>query len=204
MVIALALILVSSPFLASAAVLTRQLQLGMSGSDVSQLQSFLAQDASVYPQGLVTGYFGSLTKAAVARYQTKNGISAVGRVGPQTMAYINRVWGGTTVGNSAPLSAVALSSVSGSQATVTWESAAASTGVIYYSTSPIGMTEATDNSAFSVNATGMMTAHTDWRTSHSGTLTGLSPNTTYYYVVYSRDAAGNENVTQPASFSTTN
>src|SRR4051812_19343034 len=82
---------------ASAATLTRQLQLGMSGQDVSALQSFLALDSSVYPQGLITGYFGPLTKAAVIRFQTKNGISAVGRVGPITMNAINSQMGGGTV-----------------------------------------------------------------------------------------------------------
>jgi len=66
-------------FTANAATLTRQLELGMRGDDVSSLQTFLAQDVTIYPQGLVTGYFGSLTKSAVSNFQARNGISTVGR-----------------------------------------------------------------------------------------------------------------------------
>ena len=39
------------PTLTEAATLNRQLELGMSGSDVSDLQTFLAQDPTIYPQG---------------------------------------------------------------------------------------------------------------------------------------------------------
>ena len=41
------------------------LDFGARGADVTSLQQLLAADASVYPEGLVTGYFGSLTRAAV-------------------------------------------------------------------------------------------------------------------------------------------
>ena len=41
------------------------LDFGERNSDVTSLQQFLAADVSVYPEGLVTGYFGSLTRAAV-------------------------------------------------------------------------------------------------------------------------------------------
>src|SRR3989344_7499461 len=47
----------------------RVLSLRMSGSDVSCLQKTLAQDPAIYPEGLVTGYFGSLTQKAVQRWQ---------------------------------------------------------------------------------------------------------------------------------------
>ena len=50
------LIIMSAPFLASADALYRQLSIGMSGSDVSSLQTFLATDSTIYPQGLVTGH----------------------------------------------------------------------------------------------------------------------------------------------------
>jgi hypothetical protein len=66
-----------------------QLEIGMSGPAVTQLQTFLAMDSSIYPEGLVTGYFGSLTRAAVLRFQARYGIDQVGRVGPQTLARIN-------------------------------------------------------------------------------------------------------------------
>jgi hypothetical protein len=51
--------------------LTQDLKLGDSGYEVQLLQTWLAQDASIYPQGLKTGKFGKLTKAAVIRFQQK-------------------------------------------------------------------------------------------------------------------------------------
>ena len=39
---------------------TRDLDLGSRGADVSRLQTLLATDTNVYPQALVTGYFGGL------------------------------------------------------------------------------------------------------------------------------------------------
>ncbi len=70
-------------------VMQSQLHLGSRSDDVKILQAFLAADASIYPEGFITGYFGNRTKAAVARFQAKYGISAVGKVGPTTLAKIN-------------------------------------------------------------------------------------------------------------------
>ena len=47
------------------------LSLGMTSAEVTTLQQGLKQDISVYPEGLTTGYFGPLTKAAVIRFQNK-------------------------------------------------------------------------------------------------------------------------------------
>src|SRR3989344_1561902 len=77
----------------SSAVLTRDLALGATGDDVTQLQAFLAADSELYPEGKVTGYYGSLTVAAVKRFQAKHGISQLGRVGPQTLKKLNEVMG---------------------------------------------------------------------------------------------------------------
>jgi len=70
---------------------TRDLTIGSRGDDVRALQTLLKkQDLDIYPEGLVTGYFGKLTRAALARYQAKVGISpAVGYFGPKTRAHIN-------------------------------------------------------------------------------------------------------------------
>jgi len=48
----------------------RNLTVGSSGDDVTALQQLLL-DEGVYPEGLITGYFGSLTKQAVIRFQEK-------------------------------------------------------------------------------------------------------------------------------------
>ena len=52
--------------------ITTNLSFGMTSQQVSCLQQFLkSQGADIYPEGLVTGYFGSLTKSAVIRFQEK-------------------------------------------------------------------------------------------------------------------------------------
>ncbi|MEK9201335.1 MAG: peptidoglycan-binding protein, partial [Patescibacteria group bacterium] len=54
--------------------ISRNLFLGISGDDVKQLQEVLKQDPEIYPEGLVTGFFGQKTAAAVKRFQEKHGI----------------------------------------------------------------------------------------------------------------------------------
>ena len=60
---------------------------GQSDPDVTALQKRLAKD-SLY-SGPITGYFGPLTKSAVKAYQKKNGLSAIGVVGPSTRNLLN-------------------------------------------------------------------------------------------------------------------
>jgi peptidoglycan hydrolase-like protein with peptidoglycan-binding domain len=61
-------------------------------SDVQCLQNFLKnQGQSIYPEGLITGNFGSLTQQAVIRFQAKYGIIQTGYVGPITRAKINQI-----------------------------------------------------------------------------------------------------------------
>lgn len=61
-----------------------RLRLGSSGEEVRALQELLAKDAMLYPDGLVTGFFGPKTAEAVKRLQAKYGLEAVGEVGPLT------------------------------------------------------------------------------------------------------------------------
>jgi hypothetical protein len=74
---------------------THGLQYGDTGEDVTQLQTFLkSQGIDIYPEGLITGYFGNLTKLAVQRFQlkyniAKSGDAGYGYVGPKTRAKIN-------------------------------------------------------------------------------------------------------------------
>lgn len=67
------------------------LTIGSTGSDVSALQSYLETNGFlVMPVGVAKGYFGPLTKAAVAAWQSANGISpAVGYFGPISRANLN-------------------------------------------------------------------------------------------------------------------
>lgn len=89
---------------ASCATYTRNLTMGSTGADVTNLQTFLeAQGHLTIPTGVSKGYFGSLTRSALAAYQTANGISpAVGYFGPITMASVSAKCsaGGSTDGST--------------------------------------------------------------------------------------------------------
>jgi peptidoglycan hydrolase-like protein with peptidoglycan-binding domain len=202
--VAVSALIIATPFIASADAINRYLSVGMSGSDVSVLQTFLAGDATLYPQGIVSGYFGFLTKAAVSNFQSRNGIDAVGRVGPITLPVINfqiaNGMGGGADKSSAVITGITLS-VSRNATTVGWNTSENAKGVVYYSSSPLSMSE--QPNAVSISGS---TASTDtvFRTSQNVSLQGLSANTTYYYMVYTTDQAGNVSVTWPSSFQTTN
>ncbi len=71
--------------------LIRNLKSGMSGDDVKTLQELLATDSDVYPEGLITGYYGKLTEKAVKKLQNKFCLDRVGSVGPKTLAKINEL-----------------------------------------------------------------------------------------------------------------
>ena len=73
----------------------KSLSLGTISSDVSALQALLkALGQGIYPEGIVSGYFGALTKRAVGRFQmaydiAKEGDPGFGFVGPKTRAKLN-------------------------------------------------------------------------------------------------------------------
>jgi len=76
----------------------------MENDNVRALQEALASDSELYPEGLVTGYFGPLTERAVQRFQAKYGIvssgtsdtTGYGLVGPKTRVKLQEVFGGAT------------------------------------------------------------------------------------------------------------
>ncbi len=201
--LALALLIVSAPGISHADTISRQLELGMSGTDVTALQTFLAKDATLYPEGLITGYFGSLTSSAVSKFQVRNGLPAAGRVGPMTIPVLNAQMAGgvTTNAGTAPIIGSVSATTSGNSATVGWNTNVYAKGVVYYSASPLTTYERTNSVDVSGN-----TAMTDanFRTTQGVTISGLNPNTVYYYLIYSTDQAGNVSVTWPATFTTTN
>ena len=68
-----------------------QLELGSIGSNVVQLQQFLAKEPSIYPEGIVSGYFGTFTQVAVMRFQKIYNISETGKVDIVTQAKIKQI-----------------------------------------------------------------------------------------------------------------
>ena len=112
----------------SCAVLSGNLKVGSTGEDVSRLQAFLGKDKSVYPEGTVTGYFGTMTEDAVRRWQAAHNIVTAGTpdstgfgiVGPHTRSKIDSEMeveceGGDTGSNQSASSTSSHESGSGDQ-----------------------------------------------------------------------------------------
>ena len=207
--VALFAMFIGTPSSASADTLYRQLQVGMTGTDVSALQTFLASDPSLYPQGLVTGYFGFLTKAAVSNFQSRNGIDSVGRVGPATLPIINfqMANGMNGLGDlSSPLIMNSNVAIGNTSALFTWRTNDLARGKIFYSTSPIILNNTFDQTGVNSGepyVSGTLAPYDGVaRYSQSTNITGLTPNTTYYFVIEALDASNNMSITLPANFRT--
>ena len=76
------------------------LYLGLKNNAVRYLQIFLkSREKELYPEGLITGYFGPLTEKAIISFQLKYNLItsekdiAAGYVGPKTRAKINEILG---------------------------------------------------------------------------------------------------------------
>jgi hypothetical protein len=100
-------LLVLSQGQVSCLAITESLKIKSQGPAVKCLQKFLKQQGqAIYPEGLITGYFGELTELAVKRFQEKYkdeilkplGMEiASGVVGPSTRAKINQLLRQSTV-----------------------------------------------------------------------------------------------------------
>ncbi len=198
-------ILVSAPVSAFADdALTRPLHTGVSGADVGTLQSFMAKDSTMYPQALVTNYFGTLTKKAVAIFQGRNGLVADGYIGRASLPVFNaQIAGGTstpsTTGDRAIISNVNLA-VGRNAVTVNWNTNESANGTVYYSTSPLSL--GSDDYVQISGYTAMTDANL--RTTQAVQVQNLQANTMYYYTVVSVDQSGNLTLTWPETFTTTN
>jgi len=70
---------------------TKKFGLGEQGDDVRKLQQVLATDKTIYPEGLMTGYFGERTKEAIKRLQEKFKIEKTGTLDQATIDLINKI-----------------------------------------------------------------------------------------------------------------
>ena len=70
--------LVAFFFLSALPVSAASLTTGSRGEEVRSLQQSLASDPTLYPEGLITGYYGKATESAVKRFQKKYGIVSSG------------------------------------------------------------------------------------------------------------------------------
>ena len=75
----------------------RGLKRGMTNDDVRRLQQLLATLPNIYPEAIVSGYFGSLTEKAVQRFQLEYNVVkdssdvGYGYVGPMTRGRLNGI-----------------------------------------------------------------------------------------------------------------
>ena len=179
-----------------------QMQLGMQNPEVTKLQIFLAAEPAIYPSGLVTGYYGPLTAEAVRQFQVSYGLPVVGRVGPLTLAAMNTVvTSGRSLDVSAPNILTPTVHVTGTTSVITWSTSEMARGVVYYSTQPIISNE-TSHAFMQPYVSGTPIATTGMASNQAITLQGLTPSTTYYYLIEAIDPSGNTNITMPSVFVT--
>lgn len=70
-------------------ILTQKLYFGVRGTQVTILENFLASQG--YMNSYIDTFFGTITHAAVLRFQTDHGMKADGIVGPVTRSVINQM-----------------------------------------------------------------------------------------------------------------
>jgi len=198
------------------AMITGELDLGDRGTEVTELQTYLATDSNLYPSGLVTGYYGQLTKAGIERFQTTEGIvsngtpstTGYGRVGPQTRTALNvKLSGVNQLGDVyAPIIRTVGATTGNTTASVNWTASESSFGKVYYSISPIRISNIFDvTGVYSGEpiVTGTLAQYdNNPRVSHTVNISGLASNTTYNYIVVVYDAAKNVSITSPSTFRT--
>lgn len=178
--------------------LSSQMSVGSRGNDVTSLQNFLASNSLIYPQGLITGYYGGLTRAAVGQFQLAVGLPNVGVVGPLTLAKINEmIASGRNLDIAAPSISSLNANVSGRTAVISWNTSEVASGKVYYSRDPISMIE-TSSVMAEPFISGTMMTQSAFSGQKSFTIDNLSSGT-YYYVVQATDLSGNLSI-QKGSF----
>jgi peptidoglycan hydrolase-like protein with peptidoglycan-binding domain len=185
------------------AAITTQLDLGSRGSNVTELQQFLATNNAIYPQGLVTGYYGSLTRDAVTQFQVNYGLPQVGRVGPMTSAKINNIMAsGYGLDIDAPTVYNVSAQTGRNSANINWTTNELTTGQVYYDVTMIQSDEATAHGQSPYISGNLAPNNSGVAFSQSVTIQGLQPNTLYYYLIRAVDKSGNVSLVLPSVFRT--
>ncbi len=60
------------------------LKLGVTHNDVIKIQKLLASDPTIYPEGIITGYYGNMTHKAVINFQVRHNLAATGEIDTPT------------------------------------------------------------------------------------------------------------------------
>ena len=75
---------------------------GMTDEDIKKVQELLATDPTIYPKGLVTGYYGPMTKEAILKFQARHELRTTGEVDAETKALILEYFKERTNGHIPP------------------------------------------------------------------------------------------------------
>jgi hypothetical protein len=117
-------------------------------------------------------------------------------LGDTIKGFISPGTGASATDTTPPTISNVNSTVSGTSVVITWETnKLASSQVVYGKTTAYESFSPVENDPTAGASAGVIT--------HSATLTGLEPNTQYYYQVKSKDKAGNEAVSEGKDFTTT-
>ncbi len=198
---------------ATFAPINSQMDYGDRGSEVTKLQTFLSANPSIYPEGLITGYFGALTVKAMKAFQAMYDISQVGRVGPITIAKINQLiasglWGSGVVDNGglkAPMFTSVNQSVGRDSVTFTWSTDESAAARIFYDKDYVKMNWGEiDSSGLAPLSGSIVNGDGQLRNTQSLTINNLQPNTLYHYILVSTDKDGNVSVWGPNNAFRTN
>jgi len=186
---------------------TQSMSTGSRGSQVTKLQAFLAAEPIIYPSGSTDGKFGPMTRHAVAMFQDFMNLVPDGYAGRNTLAELNRINATNRVLDINPPAMYNLGQqINSNNATITWTTDTPARSAIIYSSSPLQLYNLNDKGmGFMNNYSGSNVAMTDANTygnSQSINLSGLSSNTTYYYLLESIDVSGNLGIVLPPSFTT--
>lgn len=93
--------------------------MGTRSEKTRRLQEVLAQDKTLYPEGITSGYYGTLTRRAIERFQIRHGIvssgspetTGFGHAGPKTRAKLQEIFGNGSTDGMAVATADTTSSV---------------------------------------------------------------------------------------------
>jgi len=70
------------------------LKVGSRSEEVKNLQEILKDDSTIYPEGLITGYFGLMTEKAIRKIQAKCGSPETGVIDQKARAVVTEIGGG--------------------------------------------------------------------------------------------------------------
>lgn len=176
------------------AVFVSALKIGSKGAEVMALQSLLKGQNNIYPEGLITGYYGPATQRAILRLQKVNGLEQVGFVGPKTRALLNKIAseGGQNYSYLYPqIIELNATSTGPNHMYVFWSSNKPTTGELFYATqTPLAST------------TPWVYLETSRSLTHATNLNNLATGTTYYFQVKITDQFGVSSTSTEKSITT--